>query len=87
MTETNDDYKAVISDELRALARRLDSIRKALDALNTERGVPIKNTVSRVNKAAEYISGAREYWQHDVVNGNAKLTKSEMQKAEQFELS
>ena len=76
-----------VTDALQSVAYTLDTIRRRLDQLSTERGVPIKNTVARVNKATEYVVGAREYWKHDVLQGNAKLTKSEMRAAEAFELS
>lgn len=98
MTETNEeavpedapappDPIRMVTLELRRAAGLLNDIRLRLDALNTERGVPIKNTMARLTKAREYLQNAHEYWDHDVVNGNAKMTKSEQQRAEGFELS
>lgn len=65
----------------------LDLARQEMDKLSSQRGVPIKQSVARINKALEYARSARDYWDHDVLRDNGQTTKAERQRAEAYELS
>jgi hypothetical protein len=87
MTKFDDDETRRIKDELNDIILWLDRLRARLDVMTVERGIPIKNTVNRVNKAKEYAVSARDYWDHDVISGYAQQTKAEMGRTEAAELS
>lgn len=83
----DDGYKAEIQAQFRDLIQAADNLRRKLDALNVERGVPIKHTQTRLTNGLERLMNAQEYWEYDVINGHGTQTKAEIAKQETYELS